>query len=163
MRRLTAVLLACQTVPALAETPPFVTLRALTPDLAQQGVTAALNDCAARGYQVAVALVGRDGRLMAFARDPLAGPHTIDVSQGKAYTATTFRADTGTLGDRSFMADIPGVMRIGGGLPIQVGGHFYGAIGVSGAPQQKSPGDTDALCARQGIKTIAETLELAGD
>lgn len=148
---------------ALAEAPPFATLRALTPQVAQQGVTAALDDCAKRGYQVAVALVGRDGRLLAFTRDPLAGPHTIDVAQGKAYTATTFRADTGTLGSQTFMRDIPGVMRIGGGLPIQVGGHFYGGIGVSGAPQQKSPGDTDALCAKAGLQAMSDILELSGD
>ncbi len=124
---------------------------------------AAIDDCAARGFQVAVALVGRDGRLLFFARDPLAGPHTIDVAQGKAYTAVTFRADTGTLATRTFMADIPGVMRIGGGLPIQAGGHFYGGIGVSGAPQRQTPGDTDALCTQAGLAAMGETLELTGD
>lgn len=163
MRHLLPLLSLGLIASAQAENPPYVHLRAVTPAIAQQGVMAALDDCAARGYQVAVALVGRDGRLLAFARAPLAGPHTIDVAQGKAYTATTFRADTGTLIGRDFMADIPGVMRIGGGLPIQVGGHLYGGIGVSGAPQQRTPGDTDGLCAQAGVKAMADTLELAGD
>jgi uncharacterized protein GlcG (DUF336 family) len=148
---------------AQADAPSFVTTRALTPDLAQQGVMAALRDCADRGYQVAAALVGRDGRLLAFARSPLAGPHTIDVAQGKAYTSATFRAATTALMDRDFMRDIPGVLVIGGGLPIQVGGHFYGGIGVSGAPAQERPGDVDDLCAQAGINAMTETLELGGD
>lgn len=159
---LAAVGLATVTT-AQAEAPPFVSTRSLSPALAQQGVMAALDDCAARGYQVAVALVGRDGRLLAFARDPLAGPHTIDVAQGKAYTATTFRAATTALMERDFMRDIPGVLVIGGGLPIQAGGHFYGGIGVSGAPAQKSPGDVDELCAQAGLRALTDTLELAGD
>jgi uncharacterized protein GlcG (DUF336 family) len=161
--RLLPLLGAISIASAQAEAPAYVTTRALTPALAQQGVMAALQDCATRGYQVAVALVGRDGRLLAFARDPLAGPHTIDVAKGKAYTSTTFRSSTTSLMGREFMRDIPGVLVIGGGLPIQAAGHFYGGIGVSGAPAQKTPGDVDELCAQAGISAITDTLELAGD
>ena len=149
-----------------ADNPPFVTTRALTPAIAQQGVMAALDACAARGYQVTVALVGRDGQLLAFARHPLAGPHTIEVAQRKAWTANSFRTATSTLmagNSSSFMRDIPGALLIGGGLPINVGGHIYGAVGVSGAPAEKAPGDVDHDCAVAGIAAISEPLELAGD
>jgi uncharacterized protein GlcG (DUF336 family) len=148
---------------AHADSPAFVTTRSITPQLAQQGVMAALNDCAARGYPVTVALVGRDGRLLAFARDPLAGPHTIEVAQRKAYTANTFRAITSSLMGRTFMRDIPGVLLIGGGLPIEAGGHVYGALAVSGAPAKQTPGDVDELCASAGLTALTDTLELAGD
>lgn len=151
---------------ARAEAPPYVTSRALTPELSQQAVGAALEACAARGYQVTAALVGRDGNLLAFARHPLAGPHTIEVAQRKAWTANSFRTDTSALMVREtnrFMRDIPGTLLIGGGVPINVGGHIYGAIGVSGAPAEKAPGDVDHDCALAGIAAISDTLQLAGD
>lgn len=167
MRRLIAALSLIATVTiAHAEQAPFVTTRALAPALTSAGVMAAVDDCARRGYQVAVALVGRDGDLLAFARHPLAGPHTIAVAERKAWTANSFRTATTTLMTREtnrFMRDIPGALLIGGGVPINVGGHFYGAIGVSGAPAEKSPGDVDHACAEAGIAAMAETLELAGD
>lgn len=164
--RLLPLLAACQALPALAEEPPYVTSRALAPTLSQQAVNGALADCAKRGYQVTVALVGRDGNLLAMTRHPLAGPHTIEVARAKAWTANTFRTDTSTLMVREtnrFMRDIPGALLIGGGVPINVGGHIYGAIGVSGAPADKSPGDVDHDCAMAGIAAIRDTLELGAD
>jgi uncharacterized protein GlcG (DUF336 family) len=167
MRKLTATLslLACLGV-VQAEEAPYVTTRALTPALATEGVMAAVDDCARRGFQVTVALVGRDGNLLAFARHPLAGPHTIEVAQRKAWTANTFRTPTLTLqaGDNAdFMSTIPGALLIGGGVPVNVAGHLYGAMGVSGAPREKAPGDVDHWCAEVGIAAMAETLEMAGD
>jgi uncharacterized protein GlcG (DUF336 family) len=167
MRRLlTSLSLLAVVGIATAEEAPFVTTRALTPGLATDGVMAAMDDCAARGYQVAVALVGRDGNLLAFARHPLAGPHTIEVARRKAWTANTFRTATTALQAREtsrFMRDIPGALLIGGGVPVNVGGHIYGAMGVSGAPAEKTPGDVDQLCAEAGIAAMADTLELGGD
>lgn len=164
--RLLALLAACGLGIAHADAPPFVTTRALTPALTQQAVGAALADCAGRGYQVTVALVGRDGNLLALTRHPLAGPHTIEVARAKAWTANTFRTDTSSLMTREtnrFMRDIPGALLIGGGVPINVGGHLYGAIGVSGAPAEQTPGDMDQQCALAGIAAISDTLEMAGD
>ncbi len=139
-----------------------VTTRSLSTPLAAQLARAIYDDCAGRGYQVAVAVVARDGGLLAFLRSPLAGPHTIDVSRSKAYTAATFKTATSQLMAQEFMRDIPGVLLIGGGLPVNVGGHFYGAVGVSGAPAEKQPGDVDEACARTGLEAIAEEIELGG-
>ena len=41
------------------------------------------------------------------------------------------------------LAFSPGVLLVGGGLPINIGGHFYGGVGVSGAPFEKVIGDFD--------------------
>ena len=139
-----------------------VTTRSLSAPLAARLALGIYETCSAEGYHVAVAVVTRDGRLLAFLRSPLAGPHTIEVSQSKAYTAASFKAATSQLMDRPFMRDIPGVLLIGGGLPITVGGHFYGAIGVSGAPADKAPGDRDEACAKAGLQAIAKELELGG-
>ena len=139
-----------------------VTTRSLSAPIAARLALNAYEACSAGGYHVAVAVVGRDGRLLAFLRSPLAGPHTIEVSQAKAYTAASFKAATSQLMDRTFMRDIPGVLLIGGGLPITAGGHFYGAIGVSGAPAENTPGDRDESCAKAALQAIIEALELEG-
>jgi uncharacterized protein GlcG (DUF336 family) len=138
-----------------------VTIRSLTSAMALKLANAAYEDCAARGYHVAVAVTGRDGRLLSFVRSPLSGPHTIEVSQRKAFTATTFKTSTTQLMERGFTRDIPGTLIVGGGLPINIAGHFYGGVGVSGAPRQQKPGDVDELCAAAGIAAVAEDLEMA--
>ena len=55
----------------------------------------------------------------------------------------------------------PGVLLVGGGIPVRIGGHMYGAIGVSGAPAKKRTGDIDHACAQKGIDTIKEAIEFA--
>lgn len=139
---------------------PHVTTRSLTAPMAVQLAMAAYEDCSAKGYHVAAAVVGRQGRLLALVRSPLSGPHTIEVSEGKAYAAATFKSPTSQLMGQDFMRDIPGAMIIGGGMPINIGGHFYGGVGVSGAPAKEKPGDVDDECAVAGIAAIAEEIEL---
>ena len=138
-----------------------VSTRSLSATMAVKLAEATYRDCTDKGYSVAVAVVNREGRLIAFMRNPLSGVHVIKVSQGKAETAATFKTSTQQLMGREFMRDIPGAMIWGGGLPINVGGHFYGGIGVAGAPEKKTPGDTDHECAAAGIKYITEEIEMA--
>jgi len=144
-----------------AEEKAFITTRAISAELAKQAASTAYKDCRSKGYQVAVAVVDRKGMLMAFIRDPLASPHTIDVSQRKAYTSATYQASTSSMIDREEFRFTPGVLLLGGGLPINVAGHFYGAIAVSGAPGKKVSGDIDEECAQAGLSAIAETLEFS--
>ena len=120
---------------------------------------ATYNVCTEKGYNVAVAVVNRDGRLLSFVRNPLAGAHTIDVSQGKAWTAATFKTASQNLMERDFMKGIQGAMTWGGGLPVNVAGSFYGGIGVAGAPAQKTPGDVDHDCAVEGLDKVREEIE----
>lgn len=129
--------------------------------LAHQLALAAANACNKQGYQVAVAVVDRSGNLLSFIRDPLSGHHTIAVSQGKAYTAATFQSRTISMQDNQRLRDAPGVLLIGGGVPIRIGGHFYGAVGVSGAPAKKVTGDVDEGCANSGIDVVREAVEFA--
>ncbi len=142
---------------------PYVGLRALTAESASSIAMAAYRECAGKGYHVAAAVVSREGRLLALVRSPLAGSHTIEVSQAKAYSAATFQTPTTELMGRERMRDIPGALLLGGGLPISVGGYFYGAVGVSGAPARERAGDVDDECAAAGIAAISDDLELAGD
>jgi uncharacterized protein GlcG (DUF336 family) len=154
-------LLALFTCPLHGEEQVQVTTRSLSAAMAQQLAMAAYTDCSARGYSVAVAVVSRDGSLLAFVRNPLAGHHTIEVSQRKAYTAASFKTPTTQLMGNELMRDIPGALLIGGGMPVNVGGYFYGAVGVSGAPAEKTPGDVDDACAEAGIQAISDEIEMA--
>jgi len=145
--------------PVHAENSPFVSTRSLSAELANQAALNAYKECQKRGYQVAVSVVDRNGRLIAFIRNPLAGPHTIEVSQRKAFTSATFQSTTSSMMDRKHLKQIPGVLLLGGGAPIRIAGHFYGALGVSGAPAKKISGDEDEVCANKGISSISEALE----
>ena len=159
------VLLAacCVAVPACAQSNAATyTVRQLTPETALKAVSAALADCRKRGFQVAVAVVDRAGVAQALVRDRFAGAHTPDTALGKAWTAVSFRMDTLALAQQtqpgqasSGIRELPRVVAVGGGEPIESGGNLLGAIGVSGAPG----GDADAACAKAGIAAIRDEID----
>lgn len=143
---------------------PYVQYRVLSMETANQLALEAARACAAQGYQVAAAVVDRSGQLLALVKDPLAGTHTIEVARRKAFSSASFQAGTLELQQRGSMATLNhagDVLLIGGGLPVQVGGRFYGAVGVSGAPAKEVTGDVDEACARAGIDAVREALEFA--
>jgi uncharacterized protein GlcG (DUF336 family) len=149
---------------AVADEKPYLQTRALTSAIANKAVTVAEAECSKLGYQVAVALVDRGGNLQAFLRNPRAGSHTVDVGLAKAKTSASFKTSTMDLMTNPRLEHLnyaPGVLLLGGGVPVQIGGHFYGAIGVSGAPAEKKAGDIDDACARAGIDAIREAVEFA--
>ena len=134
---------------------PTVDMRLLTAEMAVLIARTALDECTRRGYQVAVAVVGREGNLQAFVRDSLAGPHTIEISLKKAYTAASTRQASGALGTIQPRLDsFADLTTIRGGLPVSIGGHYYGGVGVSGATSLE-----DEQCAQVGIDKVAEVLE----
>ncbi len=147
---------------AMAEVQAFVTTRSLSLELANQLAITATRHCTKQGYQVSVAVTDRSGKLLAFNRNPLAGSHTIDVAILKAATAASFQTATiDMMKGFDRLRDAPGVLLIGGGVPVRIGGHMYGAIGVSGAPAKKRTGDVDHACAQKGIDAIKEAIEFA--
>lgn len=146
---------------ARADAPPSISLRSLSVEAAGKIAQAALQHCQKGGYQVAVAVVDRYGNLLAFLRDPLAGHHTILVSQRKAYTAASTQAATIGL-DLDPARFAPAFQVIGGGVPVRVGGHMYGAVAVSGAPRREKEGDVDEECAKAGIAVVQDALDFGG-
>ena len=148
--------------PVHAEEQAFVTTRTLSMELANKLAMAAARHCTKQGYQVSVAVSDRSGKLLAFVRNPLAGSHTIDVAMLKAATSSTFQTPTiDMMKGFERLRDAPGVLLIGGGLPVKIGGHMYGAVGVSGAPAKKRTGDVDHACGQKGIDAIREAIEFA--
>ena len=146
----------------LAASDAYVSARILTAANANKIATVAEQICKKKGYQVSVAVVDRFGNLLSFVRDPLAGAHTIGIAKDKAYTAATFQGDTITLAKQlEFLKGTPNLSLVGGGVPVKLGGYMYGAVGVSGAPREKIPGDVDHACAIAGVDAVKEVLEFA--
>ena len=139
-----------------------VTFEVLTPEAALQAAKAALDNCRASGYQVAVAVVDRFGGIQVVLRDQLAAPRTVDTAVGKARTAAGFRTNTTEMVSvteqgkpQAGIRNLPGVTVIGGGMLIEAAGSLVGGIGVSGAPGPH----LDDACAQAGNDNIEDLLE----
>src|SRR5256885_13479299 len=95
----------------------LVTYKSLTPEVALDLARAALSSCRERGFQVAVAVVDRFGVTQVLLRDRFAGPHTVTTATGKAWTAVSFRTNTGELaaGTQAGMppSGVPALPRVG--------------------------------------------------
>jgi uncharacterized protein GlcG (DUF336 family) len=143
--------------------PAYISTRVMSFEIANQLAVEAAQACRKQGYQVTATVVDRNGNLLAMARDPLAGTHTIDVSRLKAKTSASFQTPTLEMQEGNFdnLRFAPDVLLIGGGVPVRIGGHVYGAVGISGAPAKKITGDVDDECARAGIDAIREAIEFA--
>jgi uncharacterized protein GlcG (DUF336 family) len=126
--------------------------------LANKAALAAMEQCTAVGYRVSAAVVDRAGVLRALVRGDGAGPHTVDSSRKKAYTAASMKRPTGELAELvTKMPAIKGIrdmnesiLILGGGLPIEIGGEIVGGIGVGGAPGAH----LDTFCAQAGLESI---------
>jgi uncharacterized protein GlcG (DUF336 family) len=146
---------------ALMAQQAYVTERTLSVDAARDAAVAALESCRKSGYNTTVTVVNKWGRVKAVLADDNAGPHTGENSFKKAYTAITFKANSGDFGKRIAATPPPhaalhltNVTTAEGALLILSGKEIVGAIGVSGAPG----GDKDAVCAQAGIDRIAKGL-----
>ena len=131
-------------------------------ELANQAVAEAVASCAKQGYAETAVLVDSDGVRQAVLRGDRAGSHTLDSAYDKAYTAASFKADTGALFERSktvpgfanLFTQLPHLMLFGGGIVIKVDDEVVGAIGAAGAPGA----NLDEGCARAGLDKIREQL-----
>jgi uncharacterized protein GlcG (DUF336 family) len=149
-------------VAARADEQALVTYKSMTPETALRLAQAALKDCRAKGYQVAVAVVDRSGVTQVLIRDRFAGPHTPETARRKAWTVVSFRSDTRDMVDvtsagqkASGVRFVAEAMIVSGGVMVQAAGSLVGAIGVSGAPS----GELDDGCARAGVAAVQEDLD----
>jgi uncharacterized protein GlcG (DUF336 family) len=70
------------------------TERTVSLALATQLASATVAACSAAGHHVSAAVVDRAGQLRALHRADLAGPHTLEAAQAKAYTSASARNNT---------------------------------------------------------------------
>ena len=139
----------------------------LSLEAALRAVHAAVLRCREEGYRVSAAVVSAEGVLRALARDQGAGPHTVDSSTRKAYTAASLKVPTQELAE--LVARKPqvqglrdmneSILILGGGLPIRAGGRVIGGIGVGGAPGAH----LDEACARAGLRALKKELPDSDD
>lgn len=102
----------------------------------------------------------RDGITQVALRDTLAAPLSLAISYDKAYTSAMFNATGTRLQRQPRHAPLSyagaHLVFVGGSVPIEVGGVFYGALGVSGTPSAK----TDQACAAAGLKVVRLALDM---
>ncbi|MFF5211647.1 heme-binding protein [Streptosporangium sp. NPDC000396] len=110
-------------------------------------------------HRVTVVIVDRSGATRLVLKGDGAGPQTEESARRKAFTAVSFGKATSELakglpGSGPTIADIPGTLFLGGGLPVVSGGAPVAGIGVGGAPG----GDIDEALAQAGLDAVADQL-----
>jgi uncharacterized protein GlcG (DUF336 family) len=139
----------------------LVTNKDLSLPIAVTMAQTAIQTCAAQGYRVSAHVVGRNGEVIVAMRGDDTGPHTLENSMKKAYTARAQRRPSGEFAKAvkdNFTAGalhLTNIVPAQGALPITVGEDTIGAIGVSGAPG----GDKDEGCAKAGLDKVAADLK----
>jgi uncharacterized protein GlcG (DUF336 family) len=156
---LSALPLACAlAVPANAQ---LIDQKAIPAAMALTMAQVALDTCKTNGYRVSVSVVGHVGEIILQVRGDGTGPHTVENSFRKAYTARTFRSTSGAFAKRYTdnpqlsLIHLTNVIAAQGALPIKVGEDVIGAIGVSGAPG----GEKDEVCAKAALDKVADHLK----
>lgn len=127
----------------------------LSLELADKLAQRAIQSCSADRYNVAVTVVDRAGIPLVIKRMDNAGPHTVEASRMKAFTALTTKNATDDVmksaqanAGAANLRDIPGFLLLAGGVPVKVGEQTIGAIGIGGAPG----GHLDQKCALDALK-----------
>ena len=124
-------------------------------------IQGAIEQCTKDGYKVSVTVVDKGGSVAGQVRGDGTSPHTMEFSRLKAYTARirnqTSLQTMKELEDpaRAPLRQIPGLVGVGGGVPIRAGTEVIGGVGVSGAPG----GEKDEVCANAGIAKVEAALK----
>jgi uncharacterized protein GlcG (DUF336 family) len=145
----------------LSASAQLVSHKDLSTAMALSMAETAIQTCKSQGYAVSANVVGRTGEVLVAMRGDNTGPHTLENSMKKAYTARAQRRPSGEFAEAVKNNPTAGALRLSnivparGGLPIKVGEDTIGAIGVSGAPG----GDKDEACAKAGIDKVASELK----
>lgn len=157
--RIAGIAVACAlSAPASAQ---LISQKALSASMAMTIAQTAIDTCKANGYAVSATVVGRNGEVLVQVRGDGTGPHTMENSFRKAYTARTFRIPSGDMVDRLKANPTLGLIHLSnvianqGALPIKVGDDTIGAAGASGAPG----GEKDEACVKAGIEKVASMLK----
>jgi uncharacterized protein GlcG (DUF336 family) len=145
---------------AVAPAQSLITQKALSSDAAFSIATGAFEKCKADGYRISLTVLDASGLVKVQVRGDGTGPHTLEHSRRKAYTALTFKRASAETAKAWAAASTPppvieGTVAAAGGIPIKAGNDVIGAIGISGAPG----GDKDEACAVAGIAKIADLLK----
>ena len=160
----TTIVMAAFAVVGISVSPvsaQLVTHRDLSVNTAVMIAQTAVQTCKAQGYNVSAHVLGRSGEVLVEMRGDDTGPHTLENSFKKAWTARAQRAPSVNFANAVKNNPTVGAIHLSnmvpaqGGLPIMVGDDVIGAVGVSGAPG----GDKDEGCAKAGLDKVAADLK----
>jgi uncharacterized protein GlcG (DUF336 family) len=161
MRFVSLALLASASLFAAAAHAQPLTEHNISMGMAMTMMQGTLDQCKHDGYKVSVVVVDKAGNVMASIKGDGTNPHTMEFAKMKAYTARTrgqssldFAQATAS-GPGAALRQIPGVVAIGGGVPVKIGNETIGAVGASGAPG----GEKDDACVKAGIAKVADQLK----
>jgi uncharacterized protein GlcG (DUF336 family) len=158
--RISAATMAIVTGSALGWTQGLVTRKELSTGAALSVAQGAQAKCNADGYRVSLTVLDSSGLVKIQVRGDGTGPHTLEHSRRKSYTALTFKRTYAETAKAWASSPTPapaidGTVGAGGGVPIKAGNEVIGAIGVSEAPG----GEKDEACALAGIARVADSLK----
>ena len=146
-----AVLLAASVAQAQTPAPAVRTEKNMSLALANQIAAEA----------VAATVVDRAGTVRAVQRADNAGPHTLGSSERKAWTSASAKNTTQAMMEGAQknpaganLVYLPGMLLLGGGVPVKSGNEVIGAVGVGGAPG----GHLDEQCANAAIEKVKGLL-----
>lgn len=117
------------------------------------------------GLKLSIAVVDDSANLVLFRRMPGASLVSIEVAIGKAVTASRTNLNTRHLAEyvhgkdggqkhNPGLAYLPGIVTLGGGLPVRLGQQVVGGIGVSGASV-----DQDEGCAQSALNALLREVK----
>jgi uncharacterized protein GlcG (DUF336 family) len=137
------------TDPALPQKP------LLTLAQARAIIAAAEAEALRNQWPVVIAVVDDGGHAVALARLDGAQFGSVEVALAKAHAAVAFKRptrawDEALAGGRLAVLGLPGVLPAEGGVPLTLGGHIVGAIGVSGVTSPQ-----DGQVAAAGARVLA--------
>jgi uncharacterized protein GlcG (DUF336 family) len=129
----------------------------ITAAQAQQAAAAALTEARKQGWTMAVAVVDPSGTLVRFEKIDDTQTGSVQVAIEKAQSAARFKRPTKSFQDALAgggvglrVLAIQGAIAVEGGVPLVVGGHIIGALGVSGGTSEQ-----DGQCAAAGAGALA--------
>src|SRR5438105_2684799 len=114
----------------------LLTQKVLSADTALAIAHGAIDKCRADGYRISLTVLDSAGLVKVAVRGDGTGPHTLEHSRKKSYTALTFKRPSAETAKAWATATTPpppieGTVGAGGGVPIRAGDEVIGAIGVS--------------------------------
>jgi uncharacterized protein GlcG (DUF336 family) len=135
--------------------------RNLSLAMAKTIAEASLAECKSKGFSTSTAVVDRAGQVLVIMRDEQATAQTVEMARRKAYTARMFRITTmefqkRTVDDpgRAAQRDLPDILALSGGVPVQVGNDTIGGVGSAGSTLEQ-----DDACSKAGIAKVAALLK----
>jgi glc operon protein GlcG len=128
----------------------------ITLEQAKVVLAAAEAEAVKQNFTVAIAVVDTAGNLVAYVKRDNTQIASVNVSQGKAYTAVGFKRPTKALQDTLAAGGVglrtltlEGVVAAEGGIPLVKDGRIIGAIGVSGMTSEQ-----DGVIAAAGVAAL---------